>query len=468
MPWMASSADRMPLSLVEETVLSRRKRIVVLGGGFGGSYLAKELSRRKYGLDVDVVIIDRNNYFIFYPLLIEAGCGSIEPRHCTVPIREFSPKADLLMAEIVGLDTTASEVSYQLIGDDQTRQLSYDHLIVALGSVTRILPDHIVSGVREHAFFMKHMSDAVAIRDRAVELLELANAIDDVEERRRLLHFVIVGGNVTGIEVIGELEVFVRDASAYYHNISDDDITFSIYDLSPRLLAVLPEKLSVWGTKKLRERGIRIHTGKSIKEVHADHVIDSDDQKIGCRTVIWTAGIAPPPILKELDGLPLNKFGGLDCQSDYRAVGTENIWGLGDCASVPGPDGKPMPPLAQIAIRQAPQVAANIAAVEQSRPTKPGHVALQGILVPLGRHRGVASLKGIRVHGFLAWFMWRCIYLLKTPRFGRRMAVLTDWVLNALYRKDYVQLGMRPEAHRDMCSSHSEGDETTNQDSGES
>jgi NADH dehydrogenase len=149
----------------------------------------------------------------------------------------------------------------------------------------------------------------------------------------------------------------------------------------------------------------------------------------------------------------LNKFGGLQCASDYRAVGTDTIWGLGDCAAVPGPDGKPMPPLAQIAIRQAPQLAANIAAVMQGRSTTPGDVHVQGVLVPLGRHRGVAELKGLRVHGFVAWAMWRAIYLLKTPRLGRRIRVLMDWTLNAFFRKDYTQLGMNPASHRDMMRS---------------
>jgi len=409
------------------------------------------LTRSRHGLDADVVIIDRNNYFIFYPLLVEAGCGSIEPRHCTVPIREFAPKAELLMAEVCGLDAQGRRVQFRLVGDDATRSIGYDHLVVALGSVTRILPDHIVRGVREHAFFMKHMSDAVAIRDRAVELLELANAIDDEEERRRLLHFVVVGGNVTGIEVVGELEVFVREASAFYRNISDDDITFSIYELNERLLGVLPENLSNWATRILRNRGIRVHTGVSVKEVHADRIVDSNGETSACSTVIWTAGIAPSPALRLLDGLPLNKFGGLECASDYAAVGMDGVWGLGDCASVPGPDGKPMPPLAQIAIRQAPQLAANIAAAEQGRPTRPGEVHLQGVLVPLGRHRGVAQLKGIRVHGFFAWAMWRAIYLLKTPRLGRRVSVLLDWMLNMFFRKDYVQLGMHPVSHRDMA-----------------
>lgn len=397
-----------------------------------------------------MVVIDRNNYFIFYPLLIEAGCGSIEPRHCTVPIRDFSPKSELLMGEVVGLDVEGRRVHFQLVGDDACRWIGYDHLVVALGSVTRVLPDHVVSGVREHAFFMKHMSDAVAIRDRAVELLELANAIEDTDERRRLLHFVIVGGNVTGIEVVGELEVFVREASAQYHNITDEDIRFSVYELNKRLLGVLPERLSVWATQQLVNRRIRINTGVSIKEVHADHVVDSEGERVPCSTVIWTAGIAPNPVLKELEGLPLNKFGGLQCQSDYRAIGTETIWGLGDCAAVPGPDGKPMPPLAQIAIRQAPQLAANIAAVEAGRPTAPGEVHLQGVLVPLGRHRGVAALKGVRVHGFFAWLMWRAIYLLKTPRLSRRLRVLADWLLNAFFRKDYAQLGMHAASHRAM------------------
>ena len=259
-----------------------RKRIVILGGGFGGSYLAKELSKRRHGLDVDVVIIDRNNYFIFYPLLIEAGCGSIEPRHCTVPIREFAPKAELLMAEVSGLDIEQQRVHFQLVGDDHCRSIEYDHLVVALGSVTRVMPENVVSGVREHAFFVKHMSDAVTIRDRAVELLELANAIDDPEERRRLLHFVIVGGNVTGIEVVGELEVFVREASAHYRNVSDDDIMFSVYEFNKRLLAVLPENLSSWATRHLANRGIDIHTGAGIKEVHADHVVDSDGNVVPC------------------------------------------------------------------------------------------------------------------------------------------------------------------------------------------
>ncbi|MBT7350945.1 MAG: FAD-dependent oxidoreductase, partial [Phycisphaerae bacterium] len=257
-----------------------------------------------------------------------------------------------------------------------------------------------------------------------------------------------------GIEVVGELEVFVREASAHYRNVSDDDIMFSVYEFNKRLLAVLPENLSVWATRHLANRGIDIHTGAGIKEVHADHVVDSDGNVVPCSTVIWTAGISPSPALKQLDGLPLNKFGGLQCQSDYQVVDTDNIWGMGDCASVEGRNGKPMPPLAQIAIRQAPQVAANIAAVENGRPTKPGGVELQGVLVPLGRHRGVAAIKGIRIHGFLAWAMWRAIYLLKTPRLGRRVSVLADWTLNAFFRKDYTQLGMNPGSRREMIRQH--------------
>ena len=173
-------------------------RIVILGGGFGGAYLAQSLQKYAGSHNLEIIIIDRNNFFVFYPLLVEAGTGSIEPRHCTVPIRDFARKSDLLMAEVKGLDLEGKSVCFRLIGDDKDRTIDYDHLVIALGSVTRILPENIVSGVREHAFEMKHMTDAVAVRDRSIELLELANATEDLEERKRLLHFVIVGGNVTG------------------------------------------------------------------------------------------------------------------------------------------------------------------------------------------------------------------------------------------------------------------------------
>ncbi|MDG2200582.1 MAG: NAD(P)/FAD-dependent oxidoreductase [Phycisphaerales bacterium] len=432
-------------------------RIVILGGGFGGAYLAQSLQKYAGSHNLEIIIIDRNNFFVFYPLLVEAGTGSIEPRHCTVPIRDFARKSDLLMAEVKGLDLEEKSVRYRLIGDDQDRSIDYDHLVIALGSVTRILPENIVSGVREHAFEMKHMTDAVAVRDRSIELLELANATTDPVERKRLLHFIIVGGNVTGIEVVGELESFVRDATIMYRNLRREDCTFTVVELAPTILGILPEHLHQWAHRQLTKRGIQIYNGISVNEVHVDHVVTSEEKKIPCSTVIWTAGIAPNPILRQFDGLPLNKFGGLDCEGDYAAKGLENVWGLGDCACVPCPDGKPMPPLAQIAIRQAPQLAGNIVATIRGEATKPADVHVQGILVPLGRHRGVASLKGMRMEGFIAWAMWRAIYLLKTPGWRRRFRVAMDWFINLFCKRDYVQLGMIPASHREFHGQHHTG-----------
>ena len=432
-------------------------RIVILGGGFGGAYLAQSLKKYAKRNDVEIIIIDRNNFFVFYPLLVEAGTGSIEPRHCSVPIRDFARGSELFMGEIKTLDIPSRTVGYRLIGDDRDRSIRFDHLVVALGSVTRILPEHIVSGVREHAFEMKHMTDAVAVRDRAIELLELANAVDDPEERRRLLHFVIVGGNVTGIEVIGELENFVRDATVQYHHLRREDCSFTVIEGSPCILGILPESQHEWAARKLEKRGITLRTGMTVKEVHADHVITADGERVPCGTVIWTAGIAPNPVLQQLEGLPLNQFNGLDCNADYSAKGLDRVWGLGDCASVPGADGKPMPPLAQIAIRQAPQLAANIIATIEGRPTTSGGVAVQGILVPLGWHRGVAKLKGLRFEGFFAWAMWRAIYLLKTPGWRRRFRVMMDWFINMFCKRDYVQLGMVPASHREFHGQHHTG-----------
>ena len=430
--------------------MAHRPRIVILGGGFGGAYLAKSLTKQLGRDEADVVIIDRNNYFIFYPLLVEAGCGSIEPRHCTVPIREFAPKAELLMAEIKGLDNAAKHVTVRPCGATEDVHVAWDHLVIAMGSVTRILPEHLCSGVKEHAFFMKTMADAIVLRDRAIEALELANATSNEAERRRLLHFVVVGGNVTGIEVVGELETFVKDATALYHNVSEHDCTFTVYELAPEILGIVPEHLRKWAANALQRRGIKLRTGISVKEVHADHVVESDGDTVPCSTVIWTAGIAPNPLLSSMDGLPLNTFGGLDCGGDYKAAGCEHIWGMGDNAAVPNPDGKPMPPLAQIAIRQAPQLAANIVATLRDRPTTPGHVDVQGILVPLGRHKGIASIKGVKIHGMAAWLMWRGIYLMKTPRLGRRLRVAMDWFIELFCRRDFVQLGLSEASRRDL------------------
>ncbi|MCH2151787.1 MAG: NAD(P)/FAD-dependent oxidoreductase [Phycisphaerales bacterium] len=428
----------------------RRPRIVILGGGFAGAYAAKHLHDRNLGLDAEVIIIDRNNYFVFYPLLVEAGTGSLEPRHCTVPIRDFCRKSELLMGEVSAIDMEANTVTFQLAGDNRQRFLEYDHLVIALGSVTRILPDNICSGVREHAFEVKHMSDAIAIRDRAIELLELANATDDPEERKRLLHFVIVGGNVTGIEVVGELEVFVRGATSMYANISPSDCSFTVVELSPKILPILPDNLVRWATKTLEGRGIELRTGESVKEVHADYILTSNEERVPCSTVIWTAGIAPNPVLREFKDLPLNTHGGVDCEPTYKVKGQDNVWALGDCAGVPGPDGKPMPPLAQIAIRQAKQLAGNIAAAHRGEELSPGHVSVLGILVPLGHHKGVMNFKGIKIEGFFAWFLWRAVYLSKMPGFGRKIRVGLDWMINMFSRRDYVQLGMNPDSKREI------------------
>ena len=433
----------------------RKLRVVILGGGFAGAYVAKHLADRSLSLDVEVIIDDRNNYFVFYPLLVEAGTGSLEPRHCTVPIREFSRSAELLMGEVRGLDAASRTIRMQLCGDDHERSLEYDHLVVALGSVTRILPEDVCSGVREHAYQVKRMSDAIAIRDRAIELLELANATEDEEERRRLLHFIVVGGNVTGIEVVGELEVFMRGATSMYANVKPSDCTFTVVELAPTILSILPENLVRWSQRTLERRGIEIRNGESVKEVHADHVITSNEDRIDCSTVIWTAGIAPNPVLTQFTDLPLNAHQGVDCEPTYRVKGHDNIWALGDCAGVPGPDGKPMPPLAQIAIRQAKQLAHNLAAAHRGEELTPGDVSVLGILVPLGHHKGVMEFKGIKIEGFVAWVMWRAIYLSKMPGFGRKLRVSLDWLINLFSRRDYVQLGMNPTSQRTMGLSDS-------------
>ena len=217
------------------------RRIVILGAGFGGAYCAAALGKKLRGLNVEVLLIDRNNFFVFYPLLVEAGTGSLEPRHAVVPIRAFLKTAEFRMAEVVDADFDRRSITYRLVGGDDTQQIDYDELVISLGSVTR-LPD--VPGLREFGCELKSLTDAVALRDRAITMLELANATDDEATRRGLLHFVVVGGNFTGVEAAGEFDMFLRAAARKYRHVNQQDITVTLVELGDRILAALDEDLA--------------------------------------------------------------------------------------------------------------------------------------------------------------------------------------------------------------------------------
>jgi len=413
-------------------------RIVILGGGFGGATLAQRLGRRARRLGLDVTLVDRHNYFVFTPLLVEAGTGALEPRHAVVPLRDFVRGASVRTAEVVGLDAAARRVTIRGTGKDEDESLAYDHLVVALGSVTKLPP---VPGLAEHGFEMKSLTDAVTLRDRAIGLLEQADATAESDARRALLHFVVVGGNFSGVEVAGELLVFVREAARAYPNVHPRECNVTLVEIAERILPALDADLADYAVRTLRRRGMRVRLATSVRAVHAGGVELTDGTALAARTVIWCAGIAPNPLVATL-GLPTDERGWIRCEPNLRVEGRADIWALGDGALVPRPGGVPYAATAQLAVRQAALLADNLARAVRGEPLAAREIRSVGALAALGCRTAVAKIFGVKLSGFAAWFLWRTVYLAKMPGWARKVRVALDWAMDLVFPRTIVQLGI--------------------------
>lgn len=422
-----------------------RPRIVVLGGGFGGAYCAQALERKLCPGEAEVLLLDRNNYFIFSPFLIEAGTGSLAPSHAVVSIRSFLKHASFTMAEVKGIDPEAKKIVCRPAGGETDKFIDYDHLVISLGGVTR-LPE--VPGLGEYGFGIKSLTDAIALRDRAIRMLERADSTSDPKRRRALLSFIVVGGNFTGVEVAGEFQVFLRQASRRYPNLHSNDCRVTLIEIADRILPGLNGDLSRYAVEKMRARQIDIRLRESVRQVGPDQVILSSGERIPCGTLIWCAGIAPNPLLEDIL-LPKDKLGYLVCERDLRVQGRADVWSIGDCAVNPDRDGKAYPATAQHATRQANHLALNLVRVLHGERPLAFNFESRGILVGLGCRTGVAKVFGVKLSGFTAWFLWRSFYLLKMPGWARRVRVALDWTMDLLFSRDHVQLGIHKTKNRE-------------------
>lgn len=429
-----------------------RRRIIILGSGFAGAYCAQELERALAADEAEVVLIDRHNYFVFYPLLVEAGTGSLQPRHAVVPIRRFMRRETFLMAEVLGVDLARRAVTLQVVNDERPQTLGYDHLVLALGSVTNLPP---VPGLKEYGYEMKSITHAIALRDRAIQMLELASAtaLGDTaggergiepasrERIRAMLHFVVVGGNFTGVEVAGEFNHYLRQAAREYPGLEPEDVGVTLIDRNEQVLGVLDEpELSDWAADHMKRRGVELRLQESVNEVHPEHVVLRSGGTLPTRTAIWCAGIAPSPLLKTMD-LPHDK-GWILCEPDGRVKGFENVWGVGDCAVNPDAAGRGYPATAQSAVREGKYAARNLARVIRGQATEPIEFKTVGALAAFGRFDAVAKVFNMKFTGFIAWFLWRTVYLMKMPGFGRKLRVAMDWTLDLVAGGEYAELGI--------------------------
>lgn len=344
------------------------------------------------------------------------------------------------MAEVENIDLEDKQLRYRVSGLDSPQTFHYDHLILATGSVTK-LPD--VPGLREHGFEMKGLHDSVLMRDRGIRLLEIANNIESAEERRAMLRVFVVGSNFTGIEFAGEYQDFMQEARKSYANVDEKDIEVFLLEYADRILPAIDPDLGDYARRQLEARGLQIRTGTSLREIQEREVTLTTGETMRSRTVVWCAGIAPNPLVSQAAGLPLGQRGYIRCERTMKVQGFDDVWAIGDIAAILDADGKPYGTTAQNATRQGVQVAKNVIAVIRGEQPVPFAFKPRGSLAAIGRRRAVANLMGFKIAGFLAWFIYRTVYVMKMPGFWRKVRIIADWTIDLFIKSEPVQLGLR-------------------------
>jgi NADH:quinone reductase (non-electrogenic) len=416
-------------------------RVLILGGGFAGALTAQALERR-FGSrdDVEIWLVSRDNFLLFTPLLPEVCSGSLEPRHVVSPLRGMVRHASTwcITAEVQAIDSEARIVTVTG-GDGDSHRLHYDSLVLALGGITHTFG---IPGLSEHAAGMKTLADAFSLRNRIIEMFERAELEEDEAQRRADLTFVVGGGGLSGVETAGEIEDFAhRVRRRYYRKIADDEIRLVLVELKDEVLADLPGPMSAYARRRLTERGYEIRLGTPIREVRETEVVIGDDEVIPTRTVIWTGGVRPAPVVSGA-GLEVDHAGRVVTAATMEAS-RPGAFAIGDCARIPVPDAAAdahYAPTAQNAVREAKRLADNIVARIDGRPLTPFRYTTIGTLASIGHRTGVGVVFGIRVRGWVAWFMWRGYYWSRVPGLNRKVRVAIDWLLTAIFGSDAVQL----------------------------
>ena len=414
----------------------------MLGGGFAGVETARHLERlTRRRDDVEVWLVSRENFSLFTPLLPEVCSGQLEARHCVTALRAQlrSPSSWAVTAEVEEIDLDGKRVAV-MGGDGEMHRLNFDSLVIALGGETATFG---IKGIRQYAVGMKTLADAFALRNRIIEMLERAELEEDPEARRALLTFVVGGAGFSGVETAGEIEDFVRRVRRrFYPKIRHDEVELHMVELKETVLPEQEPAMGIYAERKLRQRGFVLHLGTALTEVREDGVVIGDGEVIPSRTVVWTGGVQPSPVVREA-GIEVDR-GGRAVVAPTMVTSRDGVWAIGDCARIPdaAAAGSFHAPTAQNAVREAKQLARNIVASIDGRNAdiRPFRYTVIGTLASIGNHTGVGKVFGIGVRGWLAWFMWRGYYWSRVPGIGGKARVALDWFLNALFGSDPVQL----------------------------
>ncbi|MDR4490005.1 MAG: NAD(P)/FAD-dependent oxidoreductase [Candidatus Nitrosocosmicus sp.] len=436
-----------------------KKNIVILGGGFGGIGVLKDLQKEfNNNENVQITLVSDNNFLLFTPMLPEIVSGTIESRHIVTPIRSFCKNSRFYEAQVKSLDFTQKQVTISHnIGrhDVETDKIhehiiNYDCLVIALGSEDNFFGN---SNIQKYGFTLKTIEDAINLRNHIIKVLEQA-VIEQSDSvlRKALLTFVVVGGGFSGVETVGAINDFVRESvKKYYPDLYMTDIRIALVSATDKILEQIDEELGEFALQKLKANGVEFIMNSKVKDVTIENALLDDNTSIPCYSVIWTAGVAPNHIITNLT-CEHDKRHRIITNSHLEVKGLEDIvYALGDCASIINPNtGKPYPPTAQHAIRQSEIVSYNVASFikkkingknDRNHRKKEFNYNTKGMMAQIGKRTGVAILFGkIKIHGFLAWWLWRSYYLLNLPSSKKKIKVMGDWTFDLVFKPDVSQI----------------------------
>ena len=413
-----------------------KKRILILGSGFGGLYTALHLEKNLARCpDIEITLVNRENFFLFTPMLHEVAASDLDFTHIVNPVRKLLHRVQFFHGDIKSIDLKEKRVMVAHSDDNHGHELSYDYLVLALGSMTNF---YNLPGLAENALTMKSLSDAIRLRNHLIKNLEEADFECCGTRRGRLLTVVVAGGGFAGVETIAAINDFIREAIGFYPRLKEAELRIVLIEATGAILPELGPNLGIYARRKLADRGVEFLMNTAVKSVLNREVALSDGTAIETNTLLWTAGVSPNPLL---DMLNCGKERGRLITNEFLEVnGNPGVWALGDCAAVPDPaTGKACPPTAQHALRQGKVAAHNIFAAIRGGRRKRFEFKTIGALASIGRRTGVARIMGVNFSGFIAWWMWRTIYLSKLPRFEKKVRVALDWTLDLLFSKDLVQ-----------------------------
>ena len=430
------------------------KRVVILGGGFGGVYTALELEKTlARDPDVEVTLVNRENFFLFTPMLHEVASSDLDMTNIVNPIRKLLRRVNFFHGDVDVIDLETRQIHVSHGQTNHGHILTYDHLVLALGSITNF---YNLPGLAERALTMKSLGDAIYLRNRMIAHLEEANFECAASMREPLLTFVVAGGGFAGVETIAGMNDFLREALPFYPNLRADMLRLVLVHSGQIILPELGEALGRYAHRKLADRGVDIRTGVKVTGLSDREVTLSDGSRITTCTVLWTAGTAPNPILATL---PCKTQGGRLLVNEHLEVPDwPGVWALGDCALIPDKlTGGYHPPTGQHALREGKIAARNVTAAIRGGSKQPFRFKTLGQLAAIGRRTGVARILGVNFSGFIAWSLWRGIYLSKLPRIEKKLRVLIEWTLDMLFAKDLVQF----QTTRGSAISHAENGQSS-------